>query len=575
MLLYSIPVGGSPTINLDVEVGFGGYLVPGAWTPVRVQIIAPTTFDGVLEIEIPGSRGPARSFRYPMRFVAGARQQVHVDAVIVDPRRPLMVRLLREQYEVGRTVVALGGARAVDAVVVVLGQTAAGLEFLNTFPGRIRPAYIREETLPLRWQSYEGVRMVVIHDLEDARMLGTQREALREWIAQGGRLLVTGHAFLLGLHSSWLLDILPGIPQRSIELQGSTLFPDVKAPLNLALVSPRAGARVRPDRTRPETLQWNYGRGTVTVWTFDAFDPSLRASTSVRGRWREMLTAVSPAPIANRSMADVLPSVPFLPSTTQIGIALALGLYIVALRRTLRGLGRIRRGWMGVAAFVVASGVFLYAFALKAREPATAFFQASLAEVMPEVGIARVTSYAVLLPPYGGAYTLMAPAGATIRPLAGPVVNMFGPPVTLVGQASAEGVKLELMQVIPLAVRGSSILTSGGLQVEIANDSGLLIHAPVIYLNGHSYRLPDFQTRLSAVLDPTQWQPIDQQRGPAEEMAYRFQRWTFTRLGADAIIKRDRPLLVGWVEDARLTVRLPQTRMGNAIHLLVVPLVGR
>ncbi len=574
LLICSAPAGGAPAVRLDVETGFGEYLVPGAWTPLRVEMTAQATFDGVLEIEVPASRGPGRSSRYPVRFVTGARQQLYADAVIVDPRHPLVVRVLRGEQEVGRHVVPLGGARAVDAVVVVLTRTAAGLEFLSTFAGRIRPAYIREDALPMRWQSYEGVSTVVIHDLEEARMVATQRQALREWIAQGGRLLVTGHDLLLSLQSSWLLDLLPGVPRGITETQKSSLFPDLRAPLTIAVVSPRAGASVQPDRARPQTLQWRYGRGTVTLWTFDALAPSLRASPSVTAKWREVLTEARPAPVANRSMAEVLPSVPFLPGATQVGIALALVFYVVTLRWALRRVAPIRRGWLGVAALVVASAVSLYGAALRAHADATALFQASLAEAIPEVGLSRITTYAVLLPPYGGSFQLVAPAGATIRPLAGPAVNLFGPPVALADQAPPDGVKLELMQVVPFAVRGSTVLTASGLQVEIENASGLLIRAPVIYLNGQSYRLPDIQTHFNAVLDPTQWQPVDRQRGTSEDVAHRLRQWAFMRLGADAIIRRDQPLLVGWVEDARLAVRLRQARGGIAVHLLVIPLVA-
>ncbi len=566
---------GTPLVRLEVELGFGGFLVPGAWVPLRLEVTSQAGFDGVLVVEDPASRGVGRSYRYPVRLVAGARQQFYADAVITDPRHPLVVRVLRDEREVGRQLVPLGGARAVDAVVVVLARNAAGLEFLRTFEGRVRPAYIREDALPMRWQSYEGVRTVVIHDLEDARLLATQRQALVEWIAQGGRLLVTGNDLLLSLRSSWLLDLLPGVPRGITETQESILFPDLKVPLNVAVVSPRPGASVQPDQARPQTLQWRYGRGTVTLWAFDALAPTLRASPAILAKWRDVLSEGRPAPVVSRALAETLPNVPSLPGAVQFGIALSVGLYIVALRWALRRLAAKRRGWLEVAAVVVLSSALLYGSALSARGSATSLFQVSLAEVIPEVGLARVTTYAALLAPYGAFFRLVAPAGATVRPLAGPAVNVSGARVELADQAPPEGVRFELMQVVPLPVRGTTALTAQGLQVEIENRSGLPIREPVIYLDGQIYRLPDIQTRYAAVLEPTQWEPADRQRVASDELALRVRQWAFVRFGPDVIIRRDQPSLVGLVEDARLAVQLPQAQRGTAVHLLVVPLASR
>jgi len=575
LLCYGSTATGAPIIQLAIDVGFDGYLVPRTWTPLRIDVTAQTAVDGVLVVDVAEAGGVRRAYRYPVRLVEGARQQVHADVVIPDPRYPLTVRVLQGEDELGRKTLPLGGARAVDGVVVVLARSASGLEFLTTFSGRLRPAYIREEALPVRWQSYEGVSAVVIHDLDDNRLLPTQREALREWLAQGGRLLVTGGDFLATVKSRWLLDLLPGVPLGVSASQILPGFAGLTGPLNLALVRPRPGAKVEPDPGRPHTLQWRYGRGTVILWTFDAFAPQLRTSADVIAKWRATLTDPIGSSSANRSLAELLPNVPDLPGTVQVGIALAVGAYIVALRWALRIATR-RRGWLTGATIGVVVGALLYGTAVGARESVAVLAQVSLVEVIPEVELARVSTAVVLHAPFGGPFHLVAPPQATIRPLTGPTVNRFGAAAEVEGRTafpSAE--RFELVQVVPFAVRGTIGPTPRGLQVEIENASGLLIRQPVIYFAGQIYPVPDIQTHAAVVLDPTRWEAIDRQRTLGEDLASRLRQWTFVRLGHDVIIRPDQTVLIGWVDDARLAVRSPQAQRGSTASLLVVPLAAR
>ncbi len=562
-------------VELDAEVGFTGFLVPGVWTPLRVDVAAKTSLDGVLEIDVQESRGPGASYRYAFRLIGGTRQQIHADIVVSDPRHPLLLRLLRDNREVARRVVPLGGAQAVDGVVAALTHEASGLEFLSSWPTRLRPAYIREDSLPVRWQGYEGVTVLVIRDLDEHRLLAVQRDALRDWIAQGGRLLVTGGHLLANLRSPWLVQLLPAVPVGVSQVPASKLFPGVEAPLNIAVVNPRPGVTVQPDRTLPLVLQGRYGRGVVTLWAFDAFAPPVRNWSGRIALWRDILTRTPSAPIASRTLAESVPSTQPLRGGVQVGIALLLVFYILTVRWSLRRLASVRRGWMGVAAVLAACAALLYGAAVSARGAATSILQVSLVEAVPEAALARVTTYASLIAPYGGPFHLRAPAGATIRRLSGSAMNVFGAPVEIADYAPPEGIKFELMQIVPMPVRGTAVVTREGLQVEIVNGSGLTIREPVIYLDGQIYRLPEIAAHLTASLDPTKWEAFDRRGGVVEGLAHRVRQSTFARLGTDVIIKRDQPSLVGWVDDARLVVRLGGAQEGRAVQLLVVPLVLR
>lgn len=556
---------------LEAEVGFNGYFVPNAWTPLRTETVADTSFDGVLTVDVTNAANLVRTFRFPMRFVAGARHQFFADVVIPDPRYPLVFRVLRGADEVARTTIPLGNSRAVDGIVVVLAREAAGLEFLKIESGRLRPAYLGEEALPIRWQSYEGVRAVVIRDLDDTRLQEQQRQALREWVGQGGHLIVTSSDLLRNAQPQWLMPLLPGVPQNERTSDVVMLGPEVVQSVPIVPVSPRAGAVAQPNRVQPQLLDWSYGRGTVTLWTFDALASTIRTSPVVVRHWQRMLTAPRISPIATRALADILPTTPVLPGIAQVGVTLSVVIYIVMLRRVLPRAGT-RRGWVVLSITVLAAGALLYGAAAAARSSVPAVTQVSLIEAIPDVGLARVTTYVGATTPFGGALELVAPARATIRPMSGSAINQSHRSSTLEAPAPLRRGTFEILQAIPLAVRGTASRTPMGLRLEIENPDGVPIGDPVLYLDGQIYRLPDIRAHTTLVLDLTQGAPVDRLSARRDALAERLRQWTVVRLGADAIIKRDRPSLIGWVDDARLTVRAPRIHQGSTVSLLVVPL---
>lgn len=573
LALWTSALGATPSISFTVATGFDGYFVPGTWTPLRIDLGVTSSFEGVFAVDVTNAQAVVRTFQFPVHFVGGARHQLHADVVIPDPRYPLILRLLSGTHEIARYLVPLGAARAADGVVVVLAREAVGLEFLTRDPGRLRPAYLAEEALPIRWQSYEGVRAVVIRDLQDMRLQDLQRQALREWVAQGGRLVVMGPELLHSTRPRWLMDLLPAVPRNELATGMVTVVPDHPGPVTLALVSPRSGASAWPDRGPPQRLEWRYGRGTVTVWTFDALASMIRTSPGLIQQWQHVLTGMTPSAVATRTLADVVPTTPALPGLAQLALALTVIAYIAILRWVLPRAAK-RRGWLLLGAIVVGAGGFMFGVAVAARSSVAAIAQVSFVETIPDVRLARVTTYAGVTVPFGGTFQLIAPLQATIRPMTGASVNFTDGPPTIDDSVPLRRGKFEILQIIPLAVRGTIARSPQGVQVAIENPDELPVRDPILYLDGQIFRLPVLRARTVAAFDLTQGESIERYQVRRDNLADRLRQWTFVGLESDAIIKRDQPALIGWVEDARLMVRSPQTQRSTAASLLVVPLAS-
>src|SRR2546426_5046768 len=272
---------GPPAATLRVDVGWAGWIPLQAWLPVHVDLQASLPIDGEVVVDVPvqGYDAPL-SFRQPVRLLPGAPQRVAIEAFIPDTRGVLAVRLVASGREVTRREVPLSASRAVEAVVLALTHEPAGLEFLADLTRKIRAAYITEVDLPVQWQGYAGVQLLVVRDLDERAVSPAQQRALEQWVVQGGRLLVTGGAPLAVLRAPWLLRMLPADPVGLTEVQRPDVLPGLRGPISATTLKLRPGAAGGPMGAR-----WRWGAGHVLVWAFDPFAPELRSWSGRAAMW--------------------------------------------------------------------------------------------------------------------------------------------------------------------------------------------------------------------------------------------------------------------------------------------------
>lgn len=583
LTLYGVAapaVSAPPAVRLDADVGVAGWVVPGVWVPLRIDVGAVTPFEGDVIAEVPvGVRGTTvASYRHPVRLGAGASQRVHIDVIIDDPRRPVVVRAVSGGQELSRRSFPVGTARAVEGIVAALTRDAAGLEFLADRPRKIRPAYIREDHLPLRWQGYGGVEVLVVRDLDERRVLPAQQQALIEWVNQGGSLLVTGAEQLALLQAPWLLALLPATPTGSIRTLSSAAVSEAATPVAVAVVTPRRGATVRTEDGTPVVLWWRRGRGSVTVWTFDAFAPAARAWPGRTALWWQVLDAVRVTPVAAADLAAALPSAQPLSGRAQAVLALLAVVYIVSVRRVLRAVGARRAGWIGAVGLAAIFGLVLYGVAIATRGSTLSSAQLSIVEVIPDVGMARVTTYVSVISPYGGQFRLQAPEGGTIRAMGSASVTYGDDAGLAEGHSPAGGLAFEVTQMLPLPARGVLRDDTITPEVDIDNRSGVAVRAPAVYFDDRLYPLPDFNTTFAASLDPAKWESVPPGMSAATDWRTQARHAVYARLrkaATDASGMPHQAWLVGEVTDGRLAAHLIDARAEPSLRLLLVPIEVR
>ncbi len=562
LFLWAVPVRAAPAVQLSAGVGFGGWVVPGTITPLRVEVSARQPLEGVLTVEVPGATraSPAVTQTYPLRLASGMRQQLAFDVVVQDARRPVRLRLRSGGRDLAALDVPVGAAQVADGIVLALTHDPAGLQFLRAYPRKLRPAYVPEQVLPTRWQTYDGVALLVIRDLDPRALVPAQQRAVVDWVVQGGRLLVVARDGATIADAPWLVALLPA----TIEPLSSA---PAAVPVSAVRLRPRPRASVVAGQP-PLAVRWRYGRGIVEVWAFDAFAPAVRAWPGRLQFWQRLIDVPAAPPIAGEELAAHLPQTRPLAGTTQVALAVLSVVYIVVMRRVLVSLGAARGGWLGITGTIAVSGVVLYAFASGARAGAASLAQVSIAESLPGVPYARVTSYVSLISPYGGRFSLVPPDDGVIRPLTPAAVTLVEPDHVATGTAGPGQLTFEVRQVVSIDLRAAA-RADGTLQVTVR--TGRALRGAMLYRRRQVYRLPEVTRSLQLQLDPVRWEAAPRSLRVGGDVADQAIEWLTRRLD-----RADGDLwLVGFVSDDRLASTLADGRAGQVVQILVTPVEVR
>ncbi|MGH2403913.1 MAG: hypothetical protein ACRDGN_05535, partial [bacterium] len=249
-----------------MTVGFAGRARMGAWTPVWIEVTAPSGgVDGTVTIEAAASIGaPVVRYAAPLRAAAGARVKVFVPAIFYDARAPGIVYLDDARGRLG--ALALPRLKAVDDLVVALSSEPVGVESASISGERPEIAYVAPEDLPPVWQAYEAVRLLVVRTLDERRVDDAQRMAVQHWVWSGGRLLaMPAGDDVRHLRGGTLSALLPGM------VSPARLRPEAA----LVTINPRPDSEVVVE-DGVKIVRRRLGWGRVTLWNRDGADLAWR-----------------------------------------------------------------------------------------------------------------------------------------------------------------------------------------------------------------------------------------------------------------------------------------------------------
>ena len=279
-------------IGYQVGVSEGQFKV-GAWTPVWIDLKSgPDAFKGLLEVEVSDDDGTPtfvqrevdlapRTFRQNLVLYArpgSSNSDIHVrvrrpNGRTVATKDPSSAWILATQ----RLVLTMGNTRGVNEVTTLPAFTPAQAN--TNMPPELMVSPVRvPDGIPNRAEGFDAAQAIVLdtndQTLMDALAAG-KSPALKDWVKNGGHLIVAVAANWQQVRDSDLAEMLPAIPSGTFELRDpgilETFAVSKKSPgasISVAKLEPVEARRPKflaTTTSSPLVVRGAYGFGRVTV----------------------------------------------------------------------------------------------------------------------------------------------------------------------------------------------------------------------------------------------------------------------------------------------------------------------
>lgn len=286
-------------VEMRIDFGYGGRFRAGYWTPVRVVLTGTGLTRGqeevVLDVTVRhgsplATLSHTTTYRRTVRIPAGASVHTELYPLLSNAFHPLHIELRNKEGHL-LTATTLDLARRAVPEGLVLALDPSGQEWawfiqhlagIGISRGQLSGptlSYIeRPQSLPSSWLGYHGVTAVAVSGAFPLRALSVaQAQALADWVAAGGTLILAGGADTEAIFASGVLGEvyapfgLTGTTRRLPSDAVPTRYPAFPAEADLIVWESRpVGASVLSGAAdQPLVVQAIYGKGTVFLISFD------------------------------------------------------------------------------------------------------------------------------------------------------------------------------------------------------------------------------------------------------------------------------------------------------------------
>jgi hypothetical protein len=625
VLLVSVaPVAADDGLTMEAHVLLDGHARAGQWMAIDVHLTnSGPAVTGELRLA-GGAQGRTR-FSTPVDLPT---QSDKVYRMYVQPPafgRDLAISLVDGDSTVATTKAAFTLHDATQLVVGVVaerpGDIIGGLDLLPN-QNNLAPLTVALGTadLPERVQAWNTLDRLIWQDTDASRLSPEQLDALRGWVAGGGRLVIVGGTSGPSSLSALPDTLLPYRPTTTTDVAPSSLggllgeipagAADVPA-LSGTLAAGRAMAAIGDQVVAAERT---YGSGSVTIIGFDPTADWMADTKIGEGLWRRLLPARSSGgPIFSDdsqivSAASQLPSLALPPVG---GLIALLGAYILLIGPVnyivLRRLDRREWAWVTMPILIVAFAAGAYGFGSLLRGSELIINEVAIVRGAPGATDGTAQVYLGVFSPSRGTYQLRVAGGALLSsPMSGDFFGGDGTSASLdvlqgeparirdlgVGFGSLRTVRAESAVTVPL-IEADIRLEDRRLKGTVRNASNETLLKPAVVLGGTVATLKDLAPGASASIDVAiatgqfGQQLSDQIVGPVffgdprqlgDDTARLYARHTIVdqltydpNFGFTGQLPADGPVVLAWADRDLLPVEIEgQTprRTGNILYYL-------
>lgn len=287
------------SVTMNARILLQGHARTGSWAAIEVDlqnggpsILGELQMDG-------GSQSNAR-FATAIDLPTGSHKVYVLHAQPPAFGRNVKVQLVVNDQVVDSVDVAYLVHEATQLVVGVIAERPQALVSQINLPANpfgAQPALVPLSVadLPTRTEGWSTLDRLVWQDIDSNELSPDQIDAMRRWVAGGGRLVIVGGSAGIGTLSAFPDDLLPYRPSSTVDLDPTVLtsligpLPAGAAVLPAMAGTLGAGRALATSGDRVIAAELSYGSGRVTILGFDPTTQWLAESKAVDALWTAAL----------------------------------------------------------------------------------------------------------------------------------------------------------------------------------------------------------------------------------------------------------------------------------------------
>lgn len=302
-------------LSLRLSLGWDGAAQAGSWIPYQVDIrnaSASQDFKGTVVIHGQPANGAGAgvsgpSYRQPVTVDHAGQRQVTIYGAYLDPAAGIS-GYVAELVNQSGSVVARSPIAGLSAGKLAVGllsdslQAAGQIKDVALFSGTVGVVQLGHLTLPSSAAQMGGLSAVVIDQFDSSALSQAQDQALGQYVALGGHLVLAGGNGWRRTLGQLPADLLPLRPPLAVVNAGldpvldlAARHSQLTAPAVTGVVA--SGARVVLDDAarNPLLVELAYGAGRVLLVTYDpAAEPVAGSAVEAGASWSAILGRVAP-----------------------------------------------------------------------------------------------------------------------------------------------------------------------------------------------------------------------------------------------------------------------------------------
>ena len=455
-------------LNMNARILLQGHARTGSWAAIEVDL----QNDGPAirgELQMAGGDQANSTYAMAVDLPTSSRKTYILHAQPPPFGRNVTVDLVADGQKIESVTVAYLVHDAAQLVVGVLAEQPGPIVSQIKLPANVNgvdPAIVplTVADLPSRVEGWSVIDRLVWQDVDSNSLSPDQLDALRRWIAAGGRLVIIGGSAGIGTLSAFPDDILPYRPTATVDAAPASLGSILgTAPDGATDVVAMAGAlahgrALATSGDRAIAGELAYGAGRVTIYGFDTTTSWINGSTAVGGLWRSSLpprTSDGTLLIDDSQLLQAVYQVPALALPPTEGLLGIIGAYILIIGPVnymiLKRMDRRELAWVTMPVLVLAFAAAAFGYGALLKGTDVVVNQVAIVHGAPDATEASAQVYFGIFSPTRATYRVDVPGGALLAaPISG---DPFGQGATTLDiiQGTGEGE--------PSAVRNLSVGT--------------------------------------------------------------------------------------------------------------------